>query len=80
MRWHKSSRSQDCGEECVEVAPLWRKSSRSLGNNEECVEVAGLAEAVLIRDSKDSTGPMHKVTSPAFRNLINKIKSGELDL
>lgn len=58
---------------------MWRKSSRSLGDNEECVEVAGVAEAVLIRDSKDVVGPMHKVTPMAFRDLISRIKRGGLD-
>lgn len=58
----------------------WRKSSRSLGNNEQCVEVARVAEAVLIRDSKDATGLRHVITPAAFRDLAGRIKSGGLGL
>lgn len=78
--WRKGSGSQVGGNECVEVAPLWRKSSRSLGNNEQCVEVSSNAEGVLIRDSKDVPGPMHAISSAAFRELANQIKDGRLDL
>jgi hypothetical protein len=59
---------------------IWRKSSRSSGGGQECVEVAEAAEAVLIRDSKDAVGPLHVITSAAFRDLVGRIKSGGLDL
>lgn len=37
---------------------VWRKSTRSSTNGGECVEVArNLPGVVLVRDSKDSTGP-----------------------
>ncbi|SNS18753.1 MULTISPECIES: DUF397 domain-containing protein [Actinomadura] len=78
--WRKSSKSSAGGQECVEVAAAWRKSSKSQVGGNECVEVASTPDAVLIRDSKDATGPRHVVTSDVFRDLLGRIKSGRLDL
>ncbi len=80
MIWRKSSRSSGGGQNCVEVAATWRKSSKSQIGGSECVEVAGTPDAVLIRDSKDATGPRHVVTPDVFRDLVGRIKSGRLDL
>ncbi|MGW5414608.1 DUF397 domain-containing protein [Actinomadura geliboluensis] len=80
MIWRKSSKSSGGGQECVEVAAIWRKSSRSSGGGQNCVEVAGTPRVVLIRDSKDATGPRHVVTPDVFRDLVGRIKSGRLDL
>lgn len=79
-RWRKSSRSLGNNEECVEVAATWRKSSKSQVGGNECVEVASTPDAVLIRDSKDATGPRHVVTPDVFRDLVVRIKNGRLDL
>lgn len=40
------------------MAPRWRKSTRSSTNGGDCVEVAINLPAVLVRDSKDPSGPM----------------------
>ncbi|WP_245666517.1 DUF397 domain-containing protein [Actinomadura latina] len=64
----------------MEATVSWRKSSKSQVGGNECVEVAGTPDAVLIRDSKDTVGPRHMVTPEAFRYLVNRIKSGGLDL
>jgi hypothetical protein len=37
---------------------VWRKSSRSNGSQPNCVEVAGVPGAVMVRDSKNASGPM----------------------
>ncbi|MBM0227365.1 DUF397 domain-containing protein [Micromonospora sp. ATA51] len=37
--------------------PIWRKSSRSDNNGGACVEVAALRRSILVRDSKDPSGP-----------------------
>ncbi|MEU5992539.1 DUF397 domain-containing protein [Spirillospora sp. NPDC047418] len=58
----------------------WRKSSRSHVGGNDCVEVGGASDGVLIRDSKDAVGPLHKLTPAAFGELVSRIKSGRLDL
>jgi hypothetical protein len=57
---------------------VWHKSSYSSGSGSNCVEVAVIPGAVAIRDSKDPDGPAHVVTPEAFRDLIARIKRGDL--
>ncbi|WP_380281259.1 DUF397 domain-containing protein [Kitasatospora purpeofusca] len=50
--------------------PVWFKSSYSSNEGGDCVEVAEAAESVLVRDSKDESGP-HLVFSPtAWRSFV----------
>lgn len=55
LTWTKSSYSSNDGPNCVEV--VWHKSSYSGSDNNDCVEVAAAREIVLVRDSKNVTGP-----------------------
>ncbi|MGH3941810.1 MAG: DUF397 domain-containing protein [Pseudonocardiaceae bacterium] len=64
--WHTSSYSPNGGS-CVEVG--WRTSSYS-GPNGGCVEVAPAPEAMLIRDSKNRTGPSLTFPTPAWRAFL----------
>ena len=58
----------------------WRKSSHSEGGGVgECVEVAGVANTVLIRDSKDPNGPRLVFTRGHLRELISGVKVGRYD-
>jgi hypothetical protein len=57
----------------------WYKSSYSGGGGNNCVEVAAIPGAVAIRDSKNPAGPVHIVSPEAFRDLIARIKRGDLD-
>jgi hypothetical protein len=64
--WHTSSYSGN-GADCVEVG--WRTSSYS-GGNGDCVEVAATPDAVLVRDSKDRSGPALTIPTPAWRAFL----------
>ncbi|MFF2042541.1 DUF397 domain-containing protein [Kitasatospora sp. NPDC058170] len=55
LAWFKSSHSTNEGAACVEIA--WHKSSYSGNEGTACVEVADATAAVLVRDSKDKSGP-----------------------
>lgn len=86
--WRKSSRSNgNGGSNCVEVACIhdapWRKSSRSNGNGgSACVEVAPWQAVVAVRDSKLPTSgdfPMLSMSQSDWADLIDMIRSGELD-
>ncbi|MFF9869828.1 DUF397 domain-containing protein [Streptomyces sp. NPDC013953] len=55
VAWVKSSYSSDDGPSCVEVA--WAKSSHSGADTPSCVEVGTTTSTVLVRDSKNPTGP-----------------------
>jgi cobalamin biosynthesis protein CobT len=51
----------------------WRKSSYSGSNGGECVEVAA-ADAILVRDTADRTGPVLTFTAEAWRTFTATIK------
>ncbi len=58
----------------------WHKNSYSTGGGNNCVEVAVIPGSVAIRDSKNPGGPVHIVSLEAFRDLVVRIKRGDLDL
>lgn len=57
---------------------IWRKSTRS-GAAGHCVEVAADAEAILVRDSKDVSGPVLEFGRPGWSAFVAAVKSGEFD-
>jgi hypothetical protein len=61
-------------------AATWRKSSYSTGGGNNCVEVAVVSDFVAIRDSKNPDGPVHVVSPNSFRDLIARIKHGDLSI
>lgn len=55
------------------AAPRWRKSIRS-ANEGNCVEVAGnLPGVVLVRDSKDPSGPTLAFSPDAWRGFLTAV-------
>ncbi|PBC83297.1 MULTISPECIES: DUF397 domain-containing protein [unclassified Streptomyces] len=68
LAWIKSSYSTGDGPDCVEVA--WRKSSYSTGDGPECVEVATAPGTILIRDSKNPTGPRLAFTPTTWADFL----------
>lgn len=67
--WRKSSYSQSPTSDCVEIA--WRKSSYSgAAGGSDCVEVA-LGPDALVRDSKNTSGPVLRFGMGAWRGLVH---------
>ena len=58
----------------------WRKSTRSGGNTDMCVEVAFVGEAIAVRDSKDTTGPVLVFNQAEWDAFVGGVKDGEFDL
>ncbi|MGV9628903.1 DUF397 domain-containing protein [Streptomyces olivaceoviridis] len=55
---------------------VWFKSSYSTGNGGECVEVAAVPSAVLVRDSKDSAGPVLSLGPKAWAEFVKRAARG----
>jgi hypothetical protein len=52
---------------------VWRKSSYSGGSgNNSCVEVAFVADAVGVRDSKNTQGPTLAFSPAAWRGFVTR--------
>jgi predicted secreted Zn-dependent protease len=56
----------------------WRKSTRS-GAAGHCVEIAETPAAVLVRDSKNATGPVLRFVTPGWQHFIAGVRGGEFD-
>ena len=57
---------------------VWRKSSRSGTSN--CVEVALCGSSVLVRDSKDPSGPVLAFSSEEWEAFLAGARRGEFHL
>jgi len=59
--------------------PVWRKS-RASESGGACVEVAFDRSSVLIRDSRDESGAVLMVAVNRWRELVARIRNGDLDV
>ena len=57
----------------------WRKSAAS-GNAGDCVEVAFIAEAVLVRNSQDPSGPTLSFSRSEWTAFLAGAQGGEFNL
>jgi hypothetical protein len=53
----------------------WRTSTRSAQS--DCVEVAFVDDGVLVRDSKDRSGPVLEFTTEQWRGFLRHLTSEE---
>jgi len=58
----------------METAGNWRTASYSGANGGECVEVASVADAVIVRDTKNRNGGTLSVPVGAWRAFIAAMK------
>jgi len=65
----------------MESADLtWRKASYSSNGGANCIEVAHDASRVLVRDTKDRTGPVLRFSPAAWRQFADQLKGGSRSL
>lgn len=58
----------------------WRKSSASGNGGNDCVEVAFTDDGVLVRHSRNASGPMLSFTHSEWRAFIAGAQNGEFEL
>jgi hypothetical protein len=52
----------------------WRKSSYSINRGDNCVEVATLPDTIMVRDTKDRTGPVLRFSAADWRRFLGQLK------
>lgn len=52
----------------------WRTSTHSGSNGGGCLETASRRHSILIRDTRDRTGPVLQFTPAAWRRFTSQIK------
>jgi len=57
--------------------PVWRKSTAS--DSGSCVEVALTERGVLVRNSRDPSGPMLTFSRPEWAAFLVGVQNGEFD-
>jgi Domain of unknown function (DUF397) len=58
----------------------WRKSSASGASANDCVEVAFVEDGVLVRHSRNTTGPVLLFTPSEWRAFLTGTRNGEFEL
>lgn len=57
-----------------QIAPKWRKATFSGNGGSDCVEVAGHCSRLLVRDTKDRTGPVLRFSPAVWRRFADQVK------
>ena len=57
----------------------WFKSTRS-GDNGACVEIRSQNDMILMRDSKDATGPVIRFTREEWQAFVTGVRDGQFDM
>jgi hypothetical protein len=52
----------------------WRKSTYSGSNGGGCIEIADHNDSVLVRDTKDRSGPALRFGTAAWRRFTDQVK------
>ena len=55
----------------------WKTSSYS-GSSGDCVQVARMSGGAVVRDSKNTNGPVLTFSADVWRAFIGKVKSGQI--
>jgi uncharacterized protein DUF397 len=58
------------------TATRWRKSSYTTSNGGNCVEVSDQENRVLVRDTKDRTGPILRFAPDTWHRFAERVKAG----
>ena len=67
------------GVDVIRPVIFWRKA-KSCNAATNCVELAALGEdSVAMRNSRDPDGPVIVWTRPEFRELLDRMRAGDLD-
>jgi len=60
------------------ILATWRKSTASASTN--CVEVSALGNSILVRNTKDRSGPTVAFTTEEWNAFIIGVRDGEFDV
>ncbi|MGD0063297.1 MAG: DUF397 domain-containing protein [Streptosporangiaceae bacterium] len=58
------------------IEPGWRTSSYTGNGGGNCVEVSDARRSVLVRDTKDRSGPVLRFSQVAWRRFADLVKRG----
>jgi len=54
----------------------WRKASYSGNGGGNCVEVGDAARVIIVRDTKDRSGPVLRFSPAVWRRFADQVKTG----
>ena len=59
-----------------DIRPGWRTSSYTGNGGGNCVEVGDARRGVLVRDTKDCSGPVLRFSPAVWRRFADQVKTG----